>query len=621
MAMFLRIKSHVSQSDTNSTIAFLTLFGWQLLSLRNDQPTHRQRMSLERIPQVETMEKRLEVEGSTTTFAVCPSCCYNHPPIRPTRPQSKPVYPHTCSYIPPNSQKACDARLLKDDGTPIRYTVYHHLRDFIGRIHAREDLEKAIDEFCDDCMKPAPDHMTDIRHGKLVRELEGHDGRVFVDRGDSDESRVLLALNMDGFRVEGSNLRGPHKSSTVVSAAVLNLPGNIRYDSGVMDLVTVIPGNPSSEEFQQHFRPFVDDLVESYEEGIFLSKTATRPEGRTCRVAIAAAVTDIPAGRTTTGQPAVTSHHYCTVCQCFHVTTLGRTDVEAWVPKNDEETRRRAEQWLKLSPEERDKHFETYGSRWTQLYRLRYWRTSRQLVVDAMHALFLRICKRHSLSALGLTDDKKMLTSLRNVPSFSFAFELPPRPGVQASSVDDDAFDQQDEARVIPEPESDDSDAAVVEEDTDAGVPMDVDDDAEDIFTGAPFVSRPILSADAEKIRMDALQALRSSGKMSLRTVKDVHAIHRILTNPLGTEEKPATKKKPSRTPERWLTDSLAARNRTALQWVCTDLNLELPRREGKKKGHILAVSRQTYADVLLQWVRRLSFSCTVPVGDPLIIQ
>lgn len=346
MAMFLRVKSHTSQADTDGAIAFLTAFGWQLLRMRHEEPTHAQEMALERIRTVETMESKIKVEESTTTFAICPTCHYNHPPLRVERAvgadKSKPVYPITCSYTPPNAKEVCNTALLDHKGAPIRFTVYHHLKEFVARIHARADLEEEMDRFCLDCQEEPPEVMTDIRHADLVRQLEGHDGRLFVDKGDSDESRILLSVNMDGFRVEGTNLRGPHKSSTVISAAVLNLPGKIRYDSGVMHLVTVVPGEPTSEHFQQYLRPFVDELVDSYQVGTALSRTATRSKGRTSRVAVAAAVTDTPAGRTTTGQAAATSHHFCTACLCFHVTSLDRTDFENWEPRNDQETRIRA---------------------------------------------------------------------------------------------------------------------------------------------------------------------------------------------------------------------------------------------------------------------------------------
>jgi hypothetical protein len=54
--------------------------------------------------------------------------------------------------------------------------------------------------------------------------------------------------------------------------------------------------------------------------------------------------------------------------------------------------------------EEQDRIFTSYGTRWSEMWRLPYWDPTRQLVVDAMHCVLEGVTHHHFRIALGLTN-------------------------------------------------------------------------------------------------------------------------------------------------------------------------------------------------------------------------
>ena len=108
-----------------------------------------------------------------------------------------------------------------------------------------------------------------------------------------------------------------------------------------MYVAGIIPGprEPTLTELNHYLKPVIDDFVTSWTEGIRYSRTALHPSGRTVRCAIIAAVMDLLAARKAAQLSPVTSHFYCSVCQCYHLDTLGRTDHEEWQFRDSAELR------------------------------------------------------------------------------------------------------------------------------------------------------------------------------------------------------------------------------------------------------------------------------------------
>ncbi|KAI9463750.1 hypothetical protein HD554DRAFT_2206411 [Boletus coccyginus] len=152
--------------------------------------------------------------------------------------------------------------------------------------------------------------------------------------------------------------------------AYLNLPLDIRYRPENMYLAGIIPGpkQPSLEHPNHYIQPLMNDMVAAV---------------------IVLAVCDLPAACHLAALAGVSSHFFCSACDCYHKTNYSRTDYENWVPRDRDKLRRYAEQWRDAATSsEREKIFKEHGVCYSELWRLPYWDPSCQLVIDSMHCIF-----------------------------------------------------------------------------------------------------------------------------------------------------------------------------------------------------------------------------------------
>ena len=356
---------------------------------------------------------KLNLDGRTTIYAVCPACHCTYKPYF-KHSSSTAIYPERCTNKPEPDSNECGEQLsqVACDGTqtmkPVKTFVYHHFHDYLAGLLARPDLKRAMDKSCDNLMEslghPAPTFVTDVFEAEFLRKFEGPKREtLFIDRKGA--GRYAFSLNVDFFAVEGMRVRGATMSAGIISLACLNLPPEIRFQPENMYLSIIRgPKEPHLTELNHYMKPLVDDMVHSWENGIRFSRTALHQAGRVTNSAIVAAVMDLPAARKSSGLPGPTSHFYCTVCQCYHQSTLSRTDFENWTKKDHRELRAHAEAWKNASTSaERNKIFVKYGTRWSELWRLPYWDPSRQLVVDAMHCILEGLAYTHFRENLGMT--------------------------------------------------------------------------------------------------------------------------------------------------------------------------------------------------------------------------
>jgi hypothetical protein len=378
--------------------------------------------------------KHFNLEGKTTTYAMCPSCHKGYAPSF-SLDSSQPIYPEHCSNVI-LEQGICGEALL-DGGNnpqPLKPFVYHHLDDFVGSLLAREDLERYIDTACDDLKDSIdkgeePHFVHDIFQASFLRTFKGPDGKLFIDRGD--EGRLAFSICVDYFNVEGSRLRGRRTSSGMITMACLNLPFSIRYLPENMFLVGIVPGprEPTETAINYYLTPLVDDLIVFWEKGFHYSRTALHPDGRTVRGAIVVEVCDLPGSRQISGLAAHSHHlHFCNFCNFKDTDNqteelLGKYDYETWTRKDVEELRRHAERWRDAtSIEERNQIFEEAGVRYSVLWRLIYWDPTRQIVPDPMHTVLQGIVENHFRRVLKISKDQ---AKTKTPPAFSHVFRKP----------------------------------------------------------------------------------------------------------------------------------------------------------------------------------------------------
>jgi Transposase family tnp2 len=406
----------------------------------------RQADTLAQIPaSITAALSKLNLDGRSTIYAICPACHCTYKP-RFNRDSSIPIYPERCSNKPKPDSNECGEPLLETSGVsrimkPIKPFVYHHFHDYLAGLLSRPDLEELMDKSCDNLMKsmdqPAPSFVGDVFEAEFLRTFEGpKPGTLFVDRQGG--GRYAFSLNVDFFALEGMRIRGATASAGIISLACLNLPLDVRYKPENMYL-SVIPGpkEPHLTEVNHYIRPLMDDMVDSWDKGVLFSRTALHPLGRMTNSAIIAAVMDLPAARKTSGLAGHSSHFYCTVCQCFHQSTLARTDFENWVKRDILLLRTQAEAWKNATTAaEQDKIFVKYGTRWSELWRLPYWDPSRQLVVDSMHCILEGLAHIHFREVLGLTTASAS-TPLPVVKAFTHNFTAadPHDPSMTAKEI------------------------------------------------------------------------------------------------------------------------------------------------------------------------------------------
>jgi Transposase family tnp2. len=382
-----------------------------ILKLASQCPDHQQTNQPTQIPRtITTALAKFKLDGRTTIYAVCPTC---HCTYKPDMSLGTPNYPETCSNKRDPDSGICGMRLLMETrggiSTPIKTFVYYEFDDYLAALLARPDIEVIMDKRWETLKRLALDgeKVQDILTAEYLKSFHGPGESLFLD-GPEGEGRFIFALNLDFFHPEGVSMRSDSTSCGVISMVCLNLPPDLRYKAENMYLAGIIPSSePHLTEINHYLRPVIDSMVVSWGRGVRFSRTASR-NGRMTRCAIAPVVCDLLAARKVAQLLSHSSHFYCSVCQCVHQSTLGRTDNTSWVPRDVSILRQQAEAWRDaLTVTEQVKITAAHGVRWSELWRLPYWDPTRQLVVDPMHCLFEGVIHHHVREVLQLTEGAK----------------------------------------------------------------------------------------------------------------------------------------------------------------------------------------------------------------------
>ena len=415
LGVFCSVIVDVSRNDGDFIMGLINIILFLAFSGPGGEVTPKHEDIIAQMPQnIQQALSKFDLDSRTTTYAVCPACHCTYKP-RYNKGSLVPIYEETCRNRPTPESGLCREPLLhKRDGhtelpKPIKPFVYHHFHDFVGNLLSRPDLEEAMDKACDDLKddldNPPPEFVKDVWQAEFLRTFEGPmPGTLFIDR--HDEGHYGFTFNVDSFTVEGMRIQGAKTSCGLISMACLNLPYEIRYRPENMYMAGIIPHKELNlTELNHYLKPVIDDLEMSWKTGVHYSKTALYSSGRTVRCAIVAAVMDLLAARKASQLAPVTSHFYCSVCQCYHLDTLGRTDHEKWELRDREALRQHAEEWKNASTlKDQEDIFKSHGTRWSEMWRLPYWDPTRQLVVDAMHCILEGVAHHHFRIVLGLTD-------------------------------------------------------------------------------------------------------------------------------------------------------------------------------------------------------------------------
>jgi len=448
LALSQRVFAGASELSANIILQFMHSYGAAIAALGSNPPTVLQTRALDATAvDIRTVENQFNLGIETVIHAICPCCNYLYEPQHsPTSP--KPTYPAVCTNRSPHSSPPCNEPLVDDQGRPFKIFEYYPFFDWFARFIAQPKIQQYARAFCDHVRNNpvAPPDKTHTADGEIYRVLLGPDGKLFVDGGE--ECRFFFLFYADSFNTEGTTGRRKSRSTGVVSLKCLNLPYDIRED----DVNVYIPGfwrgprepNAIDAQHAHLLKPVFSDLEKAYTRGM---KCAGSPDeanasvpGEECisRAMVAGACLDLKAARPVAGVLDATSHYLCTCCSNFHQESILRTDHANWARADDEIYREGMEKWREaqtISEREAIEHY--YGTRYSPMMLLKYFKLSTQLIPDPMHAFYHRILQLYFRNALGLTTlSSKVPSPYESDIAFYHEFAHPPRPRPRDPQVD-----------------------------------------------------------------------------------------------------------------------------------------------------------------------------------------
>ncbi len=366
---------------------------------------------LDSIPRdVRTLFTQLDLEPpDTVRHAVCPKCRATY---APNKRKSHDPYPHRCTFRE-TDKEVCGEKLAVKRETiegkdiivtyePLQWFPYRPFKSWITELFQRPELATLARQ----AWNTVPGgKWNDIWDAPALRELRGPDGRTLFSEQPEGAVHLVFSLFVDWFNPYGNKQAGKSHSIGAIYLVCLNLPPDIRYRPENVYLAGVIPGpnEPETHQMNHFLRPLIDDLLDAWYRGIYLSSCAF--EGGSSlfvRAAIVPLVCDLPALRKVGGFASHSAAHFCSFCQLLK-SKQNDLDRDSWPRRDNKQHRKLAEQWKNLGSEaERTNHFEQHGLRWSELLRLRYWDPTRFALVDAMHNLFLGELHHHCRHVWGI---------------------------------------------------------------------------------------------------------------------------------------------------------------------------------------------------------------------------
>ncbi|KAL5524972.1 hypothetical protein ACEPAF_8841 [Sanghuangporus sanghuang] len=334
-----------------------------------------------------TLRSMYCLNRGSTLCAICPRCyaLRRSADISYSTEAGVSVYPKKCSRPTTVFGAICNEPLTDDNNKPLKTFIYNSVLDFIGNLVSRHSTEAFINNACDNLLKSVQESSSDFRdpfQAKFLKSFRSHrPEKLFIDRGE--ELRLAFSLCIGSFDVDAVRAEMDGVSYCFIALACLNLPEAIRYRTENMFLVGITPNLKLRSDIDRYLSPLVDELLILWNEGVRFSRTASSPEGRIARAAIALVVCDLP-----------------DEMQATRIS--GRDFICSYCPTaSQEQARARREAQTRAGPfiDARD-----CGPQWSELSRLPYWHQTKQHVINVMQCLLLGVVQNHLAKIFPLTD-------------------------------------------------------------------------------------------------------------------------------------------------------------------------------------------------------------------------
>lgn len=357
-----------------------------------------------------TARAKFGIEPDFIPYACCSKCFALYLPQYHSHDYDKvPSYPARCSFRDSVDKEPCNIPLLVprdkrrdtdvDDENPTptthkpaRIFGYQTFKTWLARLFSRPDLETFMDEAW---ARAQPG--TDIWAAHILQNFKGPDGNPFSQRPDG-HSHLIFSLFVDWFNPYGNKQAGKSYSTGAMYMICLNLPMHLRYQLENVYLVGIIPGprEPSLHQINHLLRPLVNELIQFWKTGFFISRTCTFGLGRLVRGALIPLVCDLPAARKTAGFMGHGATMFCSFCR-LRLNDIQNVNSDTWPKRHSwKEHMLHACRWRDAGTKSlRETIEKTQGVRYSELLRLPYWDPTRFTVLDTMHNLFLGEFQHH----------------------------------------------------------------------------------------------------------------------------------------------------------------------------------------------------------------------------------
>lgn len=351
-----------------------------------------------------SLYKLVHYEDSFNKFVVCPKCetIYAHEQCfenigsqRRSKNCSKVKYPNH-PFV--TGRAPCQCILLKT----VQFTSGRKLL-YPFKLYCYKSVQSTLQsfllrpDFYSNCQKwrtrPDSPSLSEIYDGKVWQEFQDLQHGPFL----SGECTIAFSLNVDWFQPFTHTVY----SVGVIYLSILNLPRNFRYKTENLIIVGIIPGPSEPEhDINSYLQPLVNELL-SFLDGVKLHvSTASGVVEKKVKCALLCVACDLPAGRKACGFLSHNARLGCSRCLKEFSGGVGNQDFSGferanWCARTDTQHRRDVEKLTSCKSKTEKKKMESLlGCRYSVFLDLPYFNSSRFLIVDPMHNLFLGTGKR-----------------------------------------------------------------------------------------------------------------------------------------------------------------------------------------------------------------------------------
>jgi hypothetical protein len=267
--------------------------------------------NMNRIPAtIDTALRYLNLQADLDFYVVCPKCCTLYA-------QNNAHVPEICqaSYL---DKPECGSPLFQEKhrGTstwrsPLRQYTHQRLEVWLSRFLNRPGIEDLIE-----ATRPTPQSIvTDFWGAPYLNDFPGAGAPSFFDT-EIENLRLAFLVYHDFFNPFSNKMAGKQRSVGIVLMVCLNLPPEIRYNHENLYAASVIPGpsEPSGDEINHFMHPIVENLLQHFNPGVWISRTRKYPNGQHVRSAVVVESMDLIASRQWSGLGSPTHTFLCSCC-------------------------------------------------------------------------------------------------------------------------------------------------------------------------------------------------------------------------------------------------------------------------------------------------------------------